>query len=88
MPASVRIEVSATQKRELMRIVNAKTSSQREVFRARIIWGLARGLSHQEIAEEQSESFGHWSLAEAMGGQGLGGAPRRPWTRTQAAAFA
>ena len=63
MPAPVRIEVSATQKRELMRIVNAKTSSQREVFRARIILGLARGLSHQEIAEEQSVSLlaiGRW----------------------------
>ena len=46
-----------------MRIVNAKTSSQREVFRARIILGLARGSSHQEIAEEQSVSLlaiGRW----------------------------
>jgi transposase len=89
MPAPVRIEVSATQKRELMRIVKAKTSSQREVFRARIILGLARGLSHQEIAEEQSVSLlavGRWRKRWAA--QGLGGAPRRPWTRTQAAAFA
>ncbi len=57
MPGPVRIEVSATQKRELLRIVNAKTSSQREVFRARILLGLPRGLSHQEIAEEQSVSL-------------------------------
>ena len=83
MPAPVRIEVSANQQRELKRIVNAKTSSQRDVFRARIILGLAQGLSHQEISEQQSsESFGHWSLEKAMGGQGLGGAPRRPWTGT------
>ena len=81
MPASVRIEVSATQKRELMRIVNAKTSSQREVFRARIILGLARGLSHQEIAEEQSVSLlaiGRWRKRWAAKGlEGLQDAPGR-----------
>ena len=49
MPAPVPIEVTASQQRELKRIVNAKTSSQRDVFRARIILGLAQGLSHQEI---------------------------------------
>jgi len=37
MPAPVPIEVTASQQRELNRIVNAKTSSQREVFRARTI---------------------------------------------------
>ncbi|MGB7791949.1 MAG: helix-turn-helix domain-containing protein [Terrimicrobiaceae bacterium] len=81
MPAPVRIEVSATQKRELMRIVNAKTSSQREVFRARIILGLARGLSHQEIAEEQSVSLlaiGRWRKRWAAKGlEGLQDAPGR-----------
>ena len=81
MPAPVRIEVSATQKRELLRIVNAKTSSQREVFRARIILGLARGLSHQEIAEEQSVSLlaiGRWRKRWAAKGlEGLQDAPGR-----------
>jgi hypothetical protein len=41
MPAAIPIEVSAEQQRELQRIVTAKTSSQRDVFRARIILGLA-----------------------------------------------
>ena len=81
MPAPVRIEVSASQQRELMRIVNAKTSSQREVFRARIILGLARGLSHQEIAEKQSVSLlaiGRWRKRWAAKGlEGLQDAPGR-----------
>ena len=57
MPAPVPIEVTASQQRELKRIVNAKTSSQRDVFRARIILGLVQGLSHEEIAKEQSVSL-------------------------------
>ena len=74
MPAAVPIEVSESQQRELERIVKAKTSRQREVFRARIILGLARGLSHQEISEEQSVSLlaiGRWrkpGLREAWKG--------------------
>ena len=81
MSAPVRIEVSASQQRELMRIVNAKTSSQREVFRARIILGLARGLSHQEIAKEQFVSLlaiGRWRKRWAAKGlEGLQDAPGR-----------
>ena len=73
--------MSAAQKRELLRIVNAKTSSQREVFRARIILGLARGLSHQEITEEQSVSLlaiGRWRKRWAAKGlEGLQDAPGR-----------
>ena len=63
MPAPVPIEVTASQQRELKRIVNARTSSQRDVFRARIILGLAQGLFHEEIAKEQSVSLlaiGRW----------------------------
>ena len=45
MPAAIPIEVTSEQHRELQRIVTAKTSSQRDVFRARIILGLAEGLS-------------------------------------------
>ena len=63
MPAAVPIEVSESQQRELERIVKAKRSRQREVFRARIILALAKGLSHQEISEEQSVSLlaiGRW----------------------------
>ena len=63
MPAAIPIEVTASQQRKLKRIVKAKTSSQRDVFRARIILGLAQGLSHEEIAKEQSVSLlaiGHW----------------------------
>jgi len=61
--------------------VNAKTSSQREVFRARIILGLAQGLSHQEIAEEQPVSLlaiGRWRKRWAAKGlEGLQDAPGR-----------
>src|SRR5262245_48281387 len=57
MPAPVPIEVTASQQRELNRIVKAKRSSQRGVFRARIILGLARGLSHEEISQQQSVSL-------------------------------
>jgi transposase len=57
MPAPVAIEVTESQQRELERIVKAKTSRQRDVFRARIILGLAQGLSHEEIAKEQLVSL-------------------------------
>ena len=81
MPAPVRIEVSASQQRELKRIMNAKTSSQRDVFRARIILGLAQGLSHQEISEQQSVSLlaiGRWRKRWAAKGlEGLRDAPGR-----------
>jgi hypothetical protein len=42
MPAAVAIETTSEQKRELQRIVTAKTSSQRDVFRPRIILGPGR----------------------------------------------
>jgi transposase len=74
MPAPIPIEVTASQQRELKRIVNAKTSSQREVFRARIIFGLAQGLSHQEIAGRQAVSLlaiGRWR--KRWGAKGLEG---------------
>ena len=88
MPAAIPIEVTASQQRKLKRIVKAKTSSQRDVFRARIILGLAQGLSHDEIAKEQSVSLlaiGRWR--KRWSGQGSGGSPRRPWEGTQATAF-
>ena len=56
MPAAIAIEVSSEQQRELQRIVTAKTSSQRDVFRARIILGLAEGLSHEEIRESRASA--------------------------------
>jgi transposase len=81
MPAPVPIEVTASQQRELKRIVNAKTSSQRDVFRARIILGLVQGLSHEEIAKEQSVSLlaiGRWRKRWAARGlEGLKDAPGR-----------
>src|SRR4029434_4434913 len=81
MPAPVPIEVTASQQRELTRIVNAKTSSRREVCRARIIVGVARGLSHEEIAKEQSVSLlaiGRWRKRFAARGlEGLKDAPGR-----------
>ena len=81
MPAPVPIEVTASQQRELKRIVKAKTSSQRDVFRARIILGLAQGLSHDAIAKEQSVSLlaiGGWRKRwAAKGFEGLQDAPER-----------
>ena len=75
MPAALAIEVTSEQQRELQRIVTAKTSSQRDVFRARIILGLAEGLSHEEnIAGAERKPLGDWSLEEALGGQGPRGA--------------
>jgi DNA-directed RNA polymerase specialized sigma24 family protein len=74
MPAAIPIEVTSEQQRELRRIVTAKTSSQRDVFRTRIILSLAGGLSHQEISREQGVSLlAIASLEEALGGQGPGG---------------
>ena len=85
MPAPVPIEVTASQQRELKRIVNAKTSSQRDVFRARIILGLAQGLSHEEIAQEQAVSLlaiGRWRKRWAAKGleglQDASGRGRKP----------
>src|SRR6478609_5171397 len=81
MPAPVPIEVTESQQRELERIVKAKTSRQRDVFRARIILGLAQGLSHEEIAKEQSVSLlaiGRWRKRFAARGlEGLKDAPGR-----------
>ena len=81
MPAAIAIEVTSEQQRELQRIVTAKTSSQRDVFRARIILGLAQGLSHEEISREQGVSLlaiGRWRKRWASKGlEGLKDAPGR-----------
>ena len=81
MPAAIPIEVTSEQQRELRRIVTAKTSSQRDVFRARIILGLAGGLSHEEISREQGVSLlaiGRWRKRWAAKGlEGLKDAPGR-----------
>ena len=81
MPAAIAIEVSSEQQRELQRIVTAKRSSQRDVFRARIILSLAQGLSHEEISRKQGVSFlaiGRWRKRWAAKGlEGLKDAPGR-----------
>src|SRR6476620_3312526 len=81
MPAAIPMEVTASQQRKLKGIVKAKTSSQRDVFRARIILGLAQGLSHDAIAKEQSVSLlaiGGWRKRwAAKGFEGLQDAPGR-----------
>ena len=89
MPAAIAIEVTSEQQRELQRIVTAKTSSQRDVFRARIILGLAEGLSHEEISREQRVSLlaiGRWRKRWASKGlEGLKDAPGRGRKPTMAA---
>lgn len=81
MPAAPEIVVTPEQMKELERICGAKTSSQREVFRAKIILGLAQGHSHGEIAQEQSVSrlaVGRWRKRWAQAGlKGLQDAPGR-----------
>ena len=81
MPAAIAIEVSSEQQRELQRIVTAKRSSQRDVFRARIILSSAEGLSHEEISRKQGVSFlaiGRWRKRWAAKGlEGLKDAPGR-----------
>lgn len=81
MAAPIPIQVTDKERRELQRIVDAKTSRQRDVFRARIILGLAQGLTHGEIAKEQSTSLlaiGRWRKRWALEGiDGLRDAPGR-----------
>src|SRR4029450_13438805 len=90
MPAAIPIEVTSEQQRELQRIVTAKTSSQRDVFRAKIILGLAEGLSHAEISREQGVSLlaiGRWRKRWAAKGlEGLKDAAGRGRKPTIAAA--
>lgn len=79
------------QQRELERIVNAKTSRQRAVFRTRVISDLAQGLSHEEIAKEQSVSLlaiGRWRKRWAAKGleglrDALDGDAKRAFRRRQ-----
>ena len=81
MPAPIPIAVSPEEQRELERIVSAKTSSQRDVFRARIILGLAQGLGHEEISRQQGVSLlsiGRWRKRWAAKGlEGLKDLPGR-----------
>ena len=90
MPAAIPIEVTTEEQRELQRIVTAKTRSQRDVFRAKIILGLAEGLSHEEISREQGVSLlaiGRWRKRWAAKGlEGLKDAPGRGRKPTLAAA--
>ena len=86
--------VTSEQQGELQGIVTAKTSSQRDVFRAKIILGLAEGLSHEEISREQGVSLlaiGRWrkrwaakgleGLKDAPGGGASGHSRPRPSAR-------
>ena len=90
MPAPIPIAVSPEEQRELERIVSAKTSSQRDVFRARIILGLAQGLGHEEISRQQGVSLlsiGRWRKRWAAKGlEGLKDLPGRGRKPTLAAA--
>ncbi|MDD5201267.1 MAG: IS630 family transposase, partial [Terrimicrobiaceae bacterium] len=81
MPASIPIIVSEPQRKQLEGIAGAATSSQRAVFRARIILGLAQGSSAKAVAEKWGTSLasvskwrGRWSR---MGFAGLEDAPGR-----------
>jgi hypothetical protein len=65
MPAPVPTEVTASQQRELKRIVKAKTSSQRDVFRASHYFGLGSG-APQIAKGAVCESFGYRTLEEAV----------------------
>jgi hypothetical protein len=62
MPAAIPIEVTSEQQRELQRIVTAKTSSQRDVFRARIILGLAEG----DLLVPVREGLSCWTASNTL----------------------
>ena len=85
MPVATPIEITPQQKRELERIVHARTSTQRELFRARIVLALMEGRSHEEISRQLDTSLqavSRWRKRWAQGGlQGLkdvAGRGRRP----------
>jgi transposase len=75
MPVATPIEITPQQKRELERIFYAPTSTQREVFRARIVLALMEGRSHEEISRQLDTSLqavSRWRRRWAKGGlQGL-----------------
>jgi transposase len=71
MPAAKPVHITPDQERELARIASAKTSAQRDVFRARIILGLSAGKTHQEIATELTTSLqavSRWRNRWVVGG--------------------
>src|SRR6476659_8393058 len=85
MPVATPIEITPQQKRELERVVHARTSTQRELFRARIVLALMEGRSHEEISRQLDTSLqavSRWRKRWAQGGlQGLkdvAGRGRRP----------
>ena len=57
------IRVTTEEKQELEEIVDAKTSTQRELFRAKIILQCAKGLDNTEVAERlrtSANTVGMW----------------------------
>ena len=74
------IELTTEQRSELQRVARASSSSQAEVFRARIILLAGQGQPNDEIAaalETSQQSVGKWRRRFALNGvAGLQDAPR------------
>lgn len=50
MPAIRRVELSESQRQELMKLLNAGTTEQRLVHRIEIVLAVAAGLKNEEVA--------------------------------------
>jgi transposase len=95
MPTGAIVKVTSEQSRELKKIVSAKTSAQQDVLRAKIILGLSRGQTHEQIAGELSTSLqtvsrwrGRWSEGGLAGLQDAPGRGRKPSVSPEAVAKA
>ncbi|MCR4392629.1 MAG: helix-turn-helix domain-containing protein, partial [Candidatus Acetothermia bacterium] len=91
MSAAPRVELSEKEREALTSTVRAKTSSQRDVFRARIVVLAAQGKTNVEIAQALGASrptVGLWrSRFARLGLEGLKDRPRpgRPRVYAEAA---
>lgn len=79
MPVPTPIVVNPDQRKELLRLAKASTSSQRTAFRARLILGLAEGRSAREVADALKTSLASVSKWRVRwSGSGLAGLADAP----------
>ena len=86
MPAGKSISVSSKEREILERTVNAPTSAQRDVLRARVVLELAKGRSNESVAQELKTSTrtvtlwrGRWSSSGLKGLLDAPGRGRKRW---------
>ena len=95
MPKGALFEATPEQCRELEKIVSARTSAQRDVFRAKIVLALSKGKAHEQIASELSTSLqtvsrwrNRWSEGGLAALQDAPGRGRKPSAPARAVATA